>query len=99
MRTAPVFRTIDRQSRLLGLEYFDCFVWLGSITILKSWHLYGLGLSLVVWGALFALRFRRPPGFLFNLIRFHARCAFNLGRFSAASNERERKPWLSLRRE
>ena len=99
MRTAPVFRSIDRQSRLLGLEYFDAFIWLGSIALLKRWHLYGLAASGLVWLALFALRFRKPPGFLLNLMRFHARRLFNFGRFSAALNERNAAPWLSLRRE
>ena len=97
MLTTPVFRSIDRQSRLFGLEYFDAFLWLGSIALFKRLQLYGLLCAGLVWLGLFALRFRKPPGFLLSFVRFHGRKMFYGGRFSAALNERSRAAWLGVR--
>lgn len=93
---APVFRTIDRPSRLFGLELFDANLWASSFILLK-WS-FGLALLVIAtsWVALFVLRFRRPPRFLLSFVRHHVHLRLGRNRFTSATRERQRLPWLSV---
>ncbi|MCC6811247.1 MAG: hypothetical protein IT381_27705 [Deltaproteobacteria bacterium] len=97
MQTSPVYRTIDRPSRLFGLEVFDAALWATTFIAFKWWLLEAFVLVSLSWVALFVLRFRRPPRFLLSFVRFHAQRLLNGNRFSAAVREPAHEPWLSLR--
>ena len=98
MKATPVYRTIDRPSRLFGLEVFDAVLWATTFVAFKWRLLEAFVLVVVTWVALFVLRFRRPPRFLLSFVRFHALRLLAGNRYSAAVRERAHEPWLSLRR-
>jgi hypothetical protein len=98
MKATPVYRTIDRPSRLFGLEVFDAALWAMTFIAFKWWLLEAFAFVAIAWLGLFALRFRRPPRFLLSFLRFHAQRLLNGNRLSAAERERAHEPWLSLRR-
>ncbi|MCC6805789.1 MAG: hypothetical protein IT381_00065 [Deltaproteobacteria bacterium] len=97
MRTTRVARSIERSSRILGLETFDFFLWLGSLSLWSEGRRVAIIFSALLWVALFALRYRRAPGFLLSFVRYHAYALLCDNRFSAAQREAVHGPWLSLR--
>lgn len=97
MQSARVYRTIERSSRLFGLEVFDAAIWASSFLLLKWWLLRAIVIIAALWVALFLLRFRRPPRFLLSFVRFHAHRLVCGNRFSAALPEPWHEPWLILR--
>lgn len=97
MQTAKVYRTIERPSRLFGLEIFDAAIWATTFLLLKWWLLQALVVIALSWLVLFLLRFRRPPRFLLSVVRFHALRIVAGNRLNAALTEPWHEPWLSLR--
>ena len=91
---APVYRTIERPTRLFGLELFDAVLWCSTLVLFKWTLVLALCVSAAVWLALFALRYRRPPRFLLSFLRFHAFRWLCRNRFSAAAREPHRGAWL-----
>jgi hypothetical protein len=96
MRTTPVYRSIERPSRIFGLELFDFFIWVSSFTFWNAGRLYALGASAALWAGLFMLRYRRPSGFLLTLARYWTIRFLYEGRFSAARREPPHAPWLAI---
>jgi hypothetical protein len=97
MRATPVYRSIERPSRILGLELFDFFVWISSFTFWSAGRGYAVAISGLVWIALFALRYRKPAGYLQTLARYYALRVLCGNVFSAAVREPRHVPWLALR--
>lgn len=99
MQTAPVYRTIERSSPLLGLEPFDALLWALTFYLLDVNVILGIIVIIMTWVALFALRFRKPPRFLQSYLRYHCLKWWCGNRYSAALREKPHQPWLSSRRE
>lgn len=93
---APVYRTIDRATRLFGLEVFDAVLWASTFILFKWTLLWAVVTIAVTWLVLFALRYRRPPGFLLSFVRHHAFALLGGNRFLCRLRERSRAPWLGL---
>lgn len=98
MRITRVARSIERSSRIFGLETFDFFVWLASLSLWSEGQRYAVAFSAILWVLLFALRYRRAPGFLLSFVRYYAYRLLCDNRFSAAQREPTHRPWLSLRK-
>lgn len=93
---APVYRTIDRSTRLFGLEVFDAVLWAATFVLLKWAFVLAVCTIALTWVALFVLRYRRPPRFLLSFVRFHAFRLLGANRFHCRLRERGRTPWLAL---
>ena len=87
---APVYRTIDRATRLFGLEIFDAVLWAATFVLLKWTILIGVAVIAIGWITLFLLRFRRPPRFLLSFVRFHVFHRLGGNRYSCCGRERAR---------
>lgn len=98
MRATPVYKSIERPSRILGLELFDFFIWISSFTFWSAGRSYAIAASAALWLALFALRYRRPSGYLQTLARYYVMRALCGNVFSGAVREPRHAPWLTLRR-
>ena len=69
MRTSPVYKSIERPSRVFGLELFDFFLWLVSFALWGPGRVWAIVVTICLWIGLFLLRYRRPSGFLLALAR------------------------------
>ena len=98
MRITPVYRSIERPTRIFGLELFDFFIWVSSFTFWSGGRIYAIASSAALWVGLFLLRYRKPSGYLLALARFWAFRFLYESRFCAARREAVHKPWLALRR-